>query len=317
MATVIDPNELDLAGLYKHLSAPSDRGPSLVRRLLELARDEDLGGVGDITAEASLTPDSALSCILSAREPVRVAGLRGVPELIEVFGGGLVWQPLAEDGDQIEAGAALGRISGPARSVVSIERTLLNLVGRLSGVAMRTASFVEEARRGSGSVRVLDTRKTTPGMRVLEKYAVRCGGGHSHRLGLHDAVLVKDNHIAHVPDDQLEAELERLASRARNVGDLQFVEFEVDRMAQLRAAVSLPEGMIDIVLLDNFSNNELCEAVTLRDAESPGLLLEASGGVRLDTIRSIAATGVDRISVGSLTHGATNPDIGLDADAVA
>jgi len=303
-----DPNARSLPQLYELLASGG-----LVRRLLELARDEDLGQAGDLTADAALAEAESLEARLNTRQPCNVAGLAAVPDLLEVFGGGVSWQPLRQDGEQAPAGTTLGVLLGPARSVVTVERTLLNLVGRLCGVATRTAEFIAEARLGSQDVCILDTRKTTPGLRVLEKYAVRCGGGDCHRLGLHDAVLVKDNHLAGVPDEQLGAHITGLVERARAGAAPWFVEIEVDRIEQLLAILKLPAGAVDYVLLDNMPPDVLTNAVALRDAAGSSIGLEASGGVSLETVRAIAASGVDRISVGSLTHGAVSIDVGLDA----
>jgi len=307
-----DLNGLDLSQLYDHLSSTG-----LVARLIELARDEDLGerGLeGDITSVLAVEEDAALAATLVVREPGVVAGLRVIPDVIEVFGAQVDFTAEAEDGDAVESGASLGRLEGVARHVLAIERTVLNLVGRLSGVATRTSEFAR-AIEGAGRARVFDTRKTTPGLRVLEKYAVRCGGGRTHRLGLHDAVLVKDNHLAGIPLEELAAHVGRLAHRAwqlRVEHDLEFLQVEVDSIAQLERVLATDAGAVDAVLLDNFDLSQLRQAVVLRDGLQPEVLLEASGGVTLETVRDIAETGVDRISVGSLTHHAVWLDVGLD-----
>jgi nicotinate-nucleotide pyrophosphorylase (carboxylating) len=220
-----------------------------------------------------------------------------------------------EDGQALTRGARVLTVRGAARDVLLLERTMLNLLGRLSGVASLTARYVHAAREGAPDVRVCDTRKTTPGLRALEKYAVRCGGGVSHRMGLHDALLIKDNHLAGVPLAELGAFVRGACERARRLaqGGLSFCEVEVDRVEQLRVLLALPAGVVDVVLLDNMAAGTLRECCELRDAERPGLLLEASGGVNLGTIRAIASTGVDRVSVGALTHSAVQVDFGLDA----
>lgn len=336
-----DLNALPLPALYERLERTG-----LVRRALELARDEDLGPAGrDLTGELLFPDPAPVEARIVAREAGVLAGLACVPALVEVFGvdgggggeggvgvGGLAFAPEAEDGERVEPGRVVGVLRGPGGAVVRLERTLLNLVSRLSGVATRTARFVAEARAGREGVEVLDTRKTMPGLRVLEKYAVRCGGGSSHRLGLHDAVLIKDNHLARIPLGELTERLRgvALAARAAEVqapGEApagpRFVEVEVDTLDQLDRVLRVEAGLIDFVLLDNMGPAELRRAVEMRDAAGggvgrgvgrggAGVRLEASGGVRLETIREIAATGVERISAGSLTHGAVSLDFGLD-----
>lgn len=282
----------------------------LVRRAIELARDEDLGAGGDVTS-ASMIPVEAIGrAALAARAPGVVAGLACAPMTLEVFGGRCRWAPTASDGERIEAGRVVGEIAGPLRDILAIERTLLNLVCRLSGVATLTSTYVE-AVRGTRA-RICDTRKTTPGLRMLEKYAVRCGGGASHRMGLHDAALLKDNHLAHIPAGGLGARITQAAALARQAGSISFVEVEVDTLDQLREVLALAPGVVDYVLLDNMAPATMREAVRLRDAADARVLLEASGGVSLDTVRAIAAAGVDRISVGRLTHSAPAMDFGLD-----
>lgn len=317
---VTDLNTLTLADLYTELARTG-----FVRRLLELARDEDLGPPrpgrrpieGDVTSAAGIEPSVAGAADLVAREGGTIAGLAIIPDLLEVFGTNARWTPHAEDGEHIAAGTCLGRLDGPLAEILSVERTLLNIVARLSGVATRTAEFV--ARLEGLPTRLLDTRKTTPGLRVLEKYAVRCGGGYCHRIGLHDALLIKDNHIAGIPPDRLAAVVRAAVARAResaarndSSGGLRFAEVEVDSLDQLRALLAADGAGADIILLDNMSTAMLREAVRLRNQSGCRVLLEASGGVRLDTVRAIAETGVDRISVGGLTHQAVSIDLGLD-----
>jgi nicotinate-nucleotide pyrophosphorylase (carboxylating) len=211
-----------------------------------------------------------------------------------------------KDGDRLAAGDRLAVISGPMRSLLAVERTALNFLQRLSGIATLTRRFVDAI--AGLNCRLLDTRKTTPGWRLLEKYAVRMGGGVNHRMGLHDCVLIKDNHLAALgPKVTAVAEAVRLARD--QYGTSLPLEIEVDTLEQLDVALA---ARPDMVLLDNMSLHHLREAVRRRDAVAPGVLLEASGGVALTTVRDIAATGVDRISVGALTHSAVALDIGLD-----
>ncbi|MEC8560489.1 MAG: nicotinate-nucleotide diphosphorylase (carboxylating), partial [Planctomycetota bacterium] len=181
---------------------------------------------------------------------------------------------------------------------------------RLSGVATRTAEHVQ-AVSGTG-VLVCDTRKTTPGLRNLEKYAVRCGGGHLHRIGLFDAMLVKDNHVGDLDPDRMAARVAEAAGAVRDASEVRFVEVEVDDLEQLDALLALPEGVVDIILLDNMPPEFLAQAVRRRDRKAPHVRLEASGGIGLDRLPAIAASGVDRVSVGGLTHSAVQLDFGLD-----
>lgn len=313
MATIqtMDPNAVSLPEFAGAVS-----GSGHVRRLLELARDEDLGAPPrDLTGELALAPGSRQRARLVSRAHGVAAGLAFIPEVVSVFaesGEPIAVTTTGNDGEPIEPGQTLAELDGSAQAIVRIERTMLNLVARLCGVATRTSEFVR-AVEGTG-VAVCDTRKTTPGMRLLEKYAVRCGGGTCHRLGLHDAVLVKDNHVAQVGADGLAAMLAQVATRARAAGGvLRFVQAEVDTLDQLDRVLGLPNGLIDMVLLDNMTPDLLRESVRRRDERSPRLLLEASGGVTLSTVRAIAETGVDRISVGGLTHQAVSLDLGLDA----
>ena len=310
----MDHHTPTVVGAYERLAATG-----LVRRLLELARDEDLGsdgmaaGAGDVTSVVAIDGSSRASLVLRAREPMVVAGLAAMPEMLRIFAPGAAFRAACEDGQSLSAGDVLGEVGGPRRELLALERTMLNLLSRLSGIATRTAEFVRAIPPGS-KARLYDTRKTTPGLRVLEKYAVRCGGGFCHRLGLHDAVLIKDNHLAGVGPDGLGAFVADAARRARAMRpDLSFVEVEVDSLEQLDVLLGLEAGLVDIVLLDNMDVGRISGAVARRDRLNPRLELEVSGGVTLQTIPSIAATGVERISTGSITHHAVWVDIGLDA----
>lgn len=311
MIDSIDPNAVTLPELAGAISRTGQ-----VRRLLELAKDEDLGvPAHDLTGELVFTPTDRERVRLVARGSGVAAGLAFVPEAVSVFadeGEPIAVTSVRNDGEPIAPGDVLAELEGSARAIVRIERTMLNLVARLCGVATRTAAFVR-AVDGTGA-RICDTRKTTPGMRLLEKYAVRCGGGVCHRLGLHDAVLVKDNHIAGIRPEELADLLARVATRAKSAGGvLRFVQVEADTLDQLDRVLGLPAGLVDMVLLDNMGPDLLREGVRRRDERSPRTVLEASGGVTMETVRAIAATGVDRISVGGLTHQAVSLDLGLDA----
>lgn len=307
-------NDLALPGLYDHLASTG-----LVRRLLELARDEDLGPARlDLTGAAVPGGEGRASVVLAARGAGACAGLAAIPDLLDVFGVSVTCTPHLSDGEWFESGARLATFEGPLAELVLVERTALNLTSRLCGIASRTGVFLDEIRRaGDHPAKLYDTRKTTPGLRVLEKYAVRCGGGHCHRMGLHDAVMFKDNHIAGVPTERLADHARDLAQNARAEAskagvEPAFVEFEVDTPEQLDALLDLEPGVVDIVLLDNMDAAQLAGAVAERDARQPRLLLEASGGIRLETVGVIAASGVDRVSVGGLTHQAVSLDLGFD-----
>lgn len=312
-----DLNSIPLPELYANLSSGG-----LVRRLLELARDEDLGvesQSGDITTVACGDMQNPVDVSVVSRSPGVIAGLEAIRDVIAAFtdtrtAGDTsirVLEKGARDGERIAANTTLATLRGPLGSILAVERTLLNLVSRLSGVATKTAEFVEAIPRGS-KARLFDTRKTTPGLRVLEKYAVRCGGGMCHRIGLHDAVLIKDNHIAGVDSGKLGEFIQAASARARRSFNPSFVEVEVDTESQLRELLALPRGLVDFILLDNMSPARLRACAEMRDALNPSLQLEASGGITLDTIAEVAMTGVDRISCGSVTHSAVSLDLGLD-----
>jgi nicotinate-nucleotide pyrophosphorylase (carboxylating) len=285
------------------------------RRNLELlfaqALEEDLGAVGDITSMATIPGHAWGSARMMARSPGVLAGLPVVERIAAEFGLGESWQPHLCDGDHLERGTLVARLQGPMRSLLAMERTALNFLQRLSGIATLTAQFV--AAVASTRATIYDTRKTTPGWRALEKYAVRCGGGFNHRFGLYDAVLIKDNHLAWLqaaagPDgsDPIRA---ALAAAAANTPPGTTIEIEVDSLEQLARALSCAP---DIVLVDNLGPEHVAAAVRLRDTRAPRVQLEASGGVSLATVRALAETGVDRISIGALTHSAPALDLAMD-----
>ena len=302
---MIDLNTLSLAHLFDELTSDGS-----LDRLLAAARCEDLGDSGDVTTSAIVEPDLTARAAGVARGAGVVSGMAAVGRILESFDCAAEVDLVARDGATCEAGEVLWRLHGLLAPILGAERTRLNIVGRLCGVATLTARYVREI-EGTGAI-VCDTRKTTPGLRALEKYAVRCGGGTLHRSGLHDAVLMKDNHLAHLEVRELAAAVTRAATAARARHDLRFVEVEVDELEQLQELLACPEALIDIILLDNMSPDQLVHAVAMRDARRRGLVLEASGGIDLDTIAAVARTGVDRISVGALTHGATSLDVGLE-----
>lgn len=273
-----------------------------IREAVRQALLEDVG-TGDVTTLACVPPDASARALLRAREPVVLAGLDLAIEAFRQLDPNLRMTPRARDGDVVDAGATVLEIGGPARGILTAERVALNFCQRLSGVATLTARFVD-AVKGTRA-RILDTRKTTPGWRRLEKYAVACGGGTNHRTGLHDLVLIKDNHLAALRDAQPNA-IAAAVQRARHCWPGLRVEVETDTLEQVDQAVA---AGTDIILLDNMDLPTLREAVQRVAGRSR---TEASGGVRLDTVRAIAETGVDFVSVGALTHSAPAVDLGLD-----
>ncbi len=276
------------------------------RRLANLALDEDLGASGDVTSQILLPGERIGTAVFVARQPGVLAGLPAAELALAFVDPTLLFESVRPDGSRLQAGDRLAVLSGRVRSLLAGERTALNFLQHLSGVATLTRRYVDAVE--GLPCRVLDTRKTTPGWRLLEKYAVRCGGGHNHRLGLHDGILIKDNHLAALAGhtDPI-AESVRLARQKH--GTTLPLEIEVDNLAQLEMALT---AQPDIVLLDNMPLADMREAVRRRNARAAGVLLEASGGVTVDTIRAIAETGVDRVSVGALTHSAPALDIALD-----
>jgi nicotinate-nucleotide pyrophosphorylase (carboxylating) len=312
MAGSAAPPTVDLAALAPDalLDAllPAPARAALVARVLA----EDLGDAGDVTSEAMIDADARARAVLRPRTAGIACGMRLAAELLAQAAPGAHCSAHVRDGERVGPGAAMLSVEGPLRGILAAERTMLNFVGRLSGISTRTAEFV--AAVAGTRAAVLDTRKTTPGLRALEKHAVRCGGGANHRIGLFDAMLVKDNHVAGLAPAAMAARVADAARRARARHALSFVEAECDDLEQFRAIVALPAGTVDIALLDNMGLDALRACVALRDASAPALKLEASGGVRLETVRAIAETGIDRISVGALTHSAPCLDVGLDIE---
>lgn len=273
-----------------------------VRAAVQTALAEDIGP-GDVTSLATVPANARFTVVMRAREPLVVAGLAFAEVAFKALSPSVRVKRLTRDGRRVKAGAGLLKISGPARAILSAERVALNFVQRLSGVATLTAQYVS-AVKGTRA-QILDTRKTTPGWRAFEKYAVACGGGRNHRLGLHDLVLIKDNHLAALraakPNPVAAA-----IQRARKKFPRLKVEVEADTLGQVRQAVA---AGADIILLDNMSPAQLQRAVKLVTGRAK---TEASGGVNLKTVRVIGKTGVDFVSVGALTHSARAVDIGLD-----
>ncbi len=272
---------------------------NLIDQAVKAALAEDLGLAGDITTDATVPRDASATAVLAARERGVVSGLPLAQAAFHAFGDKVTFEAVAADGELISKGGVLARISGSARAILTGERVALNFLGRMSGIATLTRAYVNQV--VGTSARIVDTRKTTPGLRAFEKYAVRCGGGHNHRTGLFDAILIKDNHIAAAGGP-----LAAMQAARDHAGHMVKLEIEVDTLEQLREILPLaPEA----VLLDNMSTDELRKAVALAGGQT---LLEASGGVGLDSVRAIAETGVDIISVGALTHSAPVLNLGLD-----
>ena len=276
-----------------HLARPL--WESIIRRDLEI----DLGRAGDLTTDATIPQDAHTTASVVARVDGRIAGIEVACAAFTMLGRQVDVTFHCYDGDDAVSGTVLATVSGPARPVLTAERTALNMLGHMSGIATVTRDVVRLV-DGTG-VRIAETRKTTPGLRVLEKYAVRCGGGLNHRYGLDDAVMIKDNHIAVAGSIGSAIEAAR-----RNIGHLVSIEIEVDSLDQLEEVM---RHQIDVVLLDNMTADELRQAVAMIDGRA---ITEASGGITPDTAREIAEAGIDVLSMGWLTHSAPNLDVALD-----
>lgn len=287
--------------------SPAETAATLA--LIALALPEDLGELGDRTSLATIPADRRATALFVARREGVVAGLPVAKLVCETIDPELRFDSISMDGAEVSPGAVLATLSGSLRSILAAERTALNFLQHLSGISTLTRRYVDVV--AGLPVKILDTRKTTPGWRLLEKYAVRCGGGVNHRVGLYDAILIKDNHIAGIDGPNPVRRSVELA-RAYPGNEGLSVEVEVDSIAQLREVL---EANPEIVLLDNMTLEQLRECVNLRNQLAPDTHLEASGGVTLATLRAIAETGVDRISIGALTHSAPAFDIGLDYDS--
>ena len=290
------PGVFTITFLFVKLSAQE------IRAAVKAALAEDIGR-GDATTIATVPPGIMARAVVRAREPLVVCGTEFVETALRELSRKVRVERILRDGQRAKAGAALLQISGPARAILTAERVALNFAQRLSGVATLTATSVE-AVRGTGT-KILDTRKTTPGWRRFEKYAVACGGGTNHRIGLFDMVLIKDNHLAALRDAKPNA-IAAAISRARKKFPNLKIEVEADTLEQVRQAL---DAGAEMILLDNMSLKQLRQAVKMANGSAK---TEASGGVNLKTARAIARTGVDFISIGALTHSARAVDIGLD-----
>ncbi|KFC73391.1 Nicotinate-nucleotide pyrophosphorylase [Bosea sp. LC85] len=275
--------------------------PLLITEAVRTALIEDLGRAGDITTLATIPTGKRARAVIAARKSGVIAGLPFAREAFRQYDPSVRFEAAMSDGDRLDPGAIVARIEGEARSVLSAERVALNFMGRLSGIATLAAAYVGKV--AGTKAMIVDTRKTTPGLRAFEKYAVRCGGAGNHRYGLDDAILIKDNHVAVAGGIR-----PALQAAKRQAGNFVKIEIEVDTLAQLEEVIA--EGA-DIVMLDNMSVADLITGVAMVGGR---MKVEASGGVTLDTVAAIAATGVDMISVGALTHSASVLDLGLDIE---
>jgi len=282
--------------------------PAPVKEILERAYAEDAPG-GDITSQLLIPADARAIAVLDARVPGVLSGATVFRDAMQLVDPATQVELLVADGEKFDAGTHLARVSGSARSVLMAERVALNLVQRMSAIATKTAEFVRftEGTRA----RITDTRKTTPGLRILERFAVRCGGGANHRYSLSDAVLAKDNHLAVMTGGDPAKLTELLLAAKAQLGHTTHFEVEVDRMDQIEPVLA---AGVDTIMLDNFSVAELKDGVALVAGRAR---VEASGNVNLGTVAAIAATGVDVISVGALTHTVAALDLGLDVELTA
>jgi nicotinate-nucleotide pyrophosphorylase (carboxylating) len=276
--------------------------PLIIQEAVKRALEEDLGRAGDVTSSATLPEGIQAKAKLVARKAGTISGLPCAARAFRSLASNIKFDAMARDGDAVKVNTTLATIEGAAIAILSGERVALNFLGHLSGIATLTAAYV--AKVAHTKAKITDTRKTTPGLRALEKYAVRCGGGINHRFGLDDAVLIKDNHIAVAGGVKPALDAARAA-----VGHLVKVEIEVDNLDQLKEVIA--SGKADVVLLDNMDLKTLREAVALCGGK---ITTEASGGVTLETVTAIAETGVEVISSGALTHSASSLDVALDIE---
>jgi nicotinate-nucleotide pyrophosphorylase (carboxylating) len=279
-----------------------------IQTLIDLAVEEDFGK-GDPTSQLTIAEDACTKTYVVTRQDVVVCGMEVVGEVLRRYDERLKLEVLIADGERAVVGGRLAVIEGPLRQMLSAERVVLNFLQRLCGISTMTSKFAG-AVEGTAA-KIYDTRKTTPGWRELEKYAVSCGGGNNHRMHLGDGVMIKDNHVAEM-GDELESKLATMVEEAKAFKDVEFISVEVDHIeGQLDRVLKV--GGIDVILLDNMTLDQMKQAVQMRNETCGGTpLLEATGNVNLTTIKEIANTGVDRISIGAITHSAIAVDIGLD-----
>ncbi|MBN2312445.1 MAG: carboxylating nicotinate-nucleotide diphosphorylase [Sedimentisphaerales bacterium] len=281
-----------------------------VRPLIQMAIEEDLGQ-GDLTSELLFEHDAIDKSTIISREEIIVCGMDIAREILKCYDEKLELTIRINDGQPAHVGNKLGVIEGPLRPMLSAERVMLNFLQRLSGIATTTRKYVR-AIQGT-KAKIYDTRKTMPGWRILEKYAVRCGGGYNHRIGLYDGILIKDNHLAQLGKD-FQSKLRKIIDEAQKIKGIRFIAVEVDHVDdQLNYVLEIPG--IDIVLLDNMGQWQLKHAVEMRDemcGKGKKPLLEASGNISLSNVSAVAQCGIDRIAIGAITHSAQAVDIGLD-----
>ncbi len=281
-----------------------------VRPLIQMAIDEDLGR-GDVTSELLFKDNIVDKANIISREEIVISGVEVIREILKCYDERLKLKISINDSEPAHVGSKIAAIEGPLRSMLTAERVMLNFLQRLSGIATTTQKYVR-AIQGT-KAKIYDTRKTMPGWRILEKYAVRCGGGYNHRIGLYDGVLIKDNHLAQLGRN-FQAKLRKIICQARKLKGVKFIAVEVDHVDdQLNYVLKIPG--IDIVLLDNMGQWQLKHAVDMRNkmcGRNKRPLLEASGNVTLSNVSAIAQCGIDRIAVGAITHSAKAVDIGLD-----
>ncbi len=279
-----------------------------LQELIERARIEDLRTTGDVTSAVCIPETLTATAHFRARSRGRLCGGILLQQIASTYNEALQVTNILEDGSTLSPRQVIADIAGPLHAIVTAERVMLNFLTHLSGIATLTHQYVQAV--AHTHAKIYDTRKTIPGMRDLAKYAVHCGDGHCHRIGLFDAVLIKDNHIAHIPTENLNEAIQEIIERASSHAPRpEFIEIEVDTPEQFEQTLGTP---VDIVLLDNMAPELLKEAVQLRDQADSPIQLEASGGVDLASVVAIAETGVDRIAIGALTHSAPALDIGLD-----
>jgi len=273
-----------------------------VRHLIEIALKEDIGS-GDITTENLIAPDLKGTGIILAKEPLVIAGLDVARQVFEHLDSEVILKPGCKDGDSVGDKEIVAHVEGPMRALLMGERTALNFLQRLSGIATHVRSYIDAI--GKTKVRLVDTRKTTPGWRILEKYAVRIGGAHNHRMGLYDGILIKDNHIAACGG--IKKAVERMQKRKSH---LLKIEVEVANLDQLKEALG---AGADVIMLDNMNIAQIKEAIKIVDGKA---MVEVSGGITQSSLKQLADTGVDIISVGALTHAARSVDISMQIQAV-
>lgn len=281
-----------------------------VMPIIKMAREEDLGQ-GDLTSKLFFKDNTITKANIISREEIIVCGMPVVREILRCYDKKLKLKVHVDDGEAAHVGCKIATIEGPLCSMLSAERVMLNFLQKLSGIATTTNKYVQ-AVKGT-KAKIYDTRKTTPGWRILEKYAVRCGGGYNHRLGLYDGILIKDNHMAQLGRN-FQPKLRKIVGEARKVKGVKFIAVEVDHVDdQLNYVLEIPG--VDIVLLDNMGQWQLKHAVDMRNTmcrRGKRPLLEASGNITLQNVSAIAQCGIDRIAVGAITHSASAVDIGLD-----